>query len=351
MAWLYRPLAEDEQRVLYWLRHTTIGVLLSVAGGLATLIYALLTPGGPDRMKIIVLAVPVIIGSPVVLLLPLRGMLRDYRGVLFFYAWTVADVAVIVTGAHWDRGAASPLAALLFLSLAFVTVAYPPGGVALMGAISVGSYLLVGCAAAVTPFAWFMAAVMAAFTGSCALTSRNQWAAFDQQVLLIQTQQILAETDPLTGLLNRRALLARLADATAVARSGNAVLLCVIDLDGFKHVNDSSGHAAGDEVLRAVARALSHTVRETDTIARLGGDEFALLAQLPPRVDGTDGGAVLAERVRAAVARVGSSAGVTASIGTTLVLGEDDPEHLLVRADGAMYGAKALGGNLVHTAT
>ena len=318
---------------------------------MATVAYALLTPGHPNRGKIVLLAVPVLIGSPAALLLPLQAMLRDCRGVLFLYAWTVADVAVMTTQGPVEMARASPLAALLFLSLAFVTVTYPPGGVALMGAISVGSYLLIACADQITPFAWFTAAVMVAFTGSCALTSRNQWAAFDEQVLLIQTQQILAETDPLTGLLNRRALLVRLADAVGSVRVGSTMLLCLIDLDGFKHVNDSYGHGAGDAVLQAVARALSQVVRETDSVARLGGDEFAVLAHFPTREGGPSDPALLADRLRAAVEIVGRDTAVTANAGNTVVLPDDTPERLIGRSDSAMYAAKALGGNLVQGVT
>ena len=118
-----------------------------------------------------------------------------------------------------------------------------------------------------------------------------------------------ATHDPLTGLANRELFHERLADAL---RDGEAAVLYV-DLDGFKPVNDRFGHAAGDEVLRIVARRLLASVRATDTVARLGGDEFALLLGEPGRAEH------VAERVQAAFARPlqvgGQPVVISASVG------------------------------------
>jgi diguanylate cyclase (GGDEF)-like protein len=119
-------------------------------------------------------------------------------------------------------------------------------------------------------------------------------------------------------------------------------VVCLVDLDGFKGVNDRSGHAAGDAVLRAVTAALGGVVRETDTVARLGGDEFAVLAEVDP-----GGSEALAARLRDAVARIGAGVGVTASVGVTDVRPGDEGHEVLGRADQAMYRAKGAGGNRV----
>ena len=119
-------------------------------------------------------------------------------------------------------------------------------------------------------------------------------------------------------------------------------MVCLVDLDGFKGVNDRSGHAAGDAVLRAVTAALGSVVREGDTVARLGGDEFAVLAEVD-----AGGREALAARLRDAVARVGAGAGVTASVGVTDVRPGDEAHEVLARADQAMYRAKSAGGNRV----
>jgi diguanylate cyclase (GGDEF)-like protein len=215
--------------------------------------------------------------------------------------------------------------------------------VVLMGSFMTGSYLLFVAWPRITLPVLFFAVVMGAFTMTCAMASANSWAAYDRQVLLIRTSEALAATDPLTGCPNRRAFLQRL--AAAVTRAGRAAptVVCLVDLDGFKGVNDRGGHAAGDAVLQLVAAALGGAVRETDTVARLGGDEFAVLAEVSPAVSAEQ----LAERLRDAVAAVGRASGVTASVGVAAVRTGDDLHDLLYRADSAMYRAKTAGGNRV----
>ena len=121
-------------------------------------------------------------------------------------------------------------------------------------------------------------------------------------------------------------------------------MVCLVDLDGFKAVNDAGGHAAGDAMLKAVATALGGAVRETDTVARLGGDEFAVLADVSVSFSGE----MLAERLRAGRRRRWAPRrGVTASVGVAEVEPGDDVEDLMHRADAAMYRSKTAGGNRV----
>lgn len=343
---LWRPLAADERRAEYWVRHVRIGVLLSEVAAWAVVGYALLssTRAHHHPLLVVLLAALVILASPLLLLLPMTAIVRDHRGALLFYCWSLADTAVIAVIARADGGGASPLPLLLFLTLAFMAAAYPAAGVVAMGTLMTAVYLLV-CLPDVGVSAAFFAVVMGAFTMTCALASGNQWESYDQQVLLLRTQEVLAATDPLTGYLNRRAFMDRLGAVTAAA--DDDVVVCLVDLDGFKAVNDSAGHAAGDAVLRAVARAVAGAVREADTVARLGGDEFAVLARTGPAEDG----AQVAERVRAAVAAVGRSRGVTASVGAAVVRRGEDVHDLLHRADTAMYRAKASGGDRVEALT
>jgi diguanylate cyclase (GGDEF)-like protein len=188
---------------------------------------------------------------------------------------------------------------------------------------------------------------MAVYTSLCVMVSVNAWAAYDRQVLLIRTQKLLAATDELTGSPNRRAFLDRLAPAIADVAGGRGAAVCLVDLDGFKEVNDRDGHLAGDGVLKDVAGALAAAVRETDTVARLGGDEFAVLARTAPDLPGE----LLAERLRAAVAVVGAGRGVTASVGVATLSAGDDVEAVLHRADEAMYRAKSSGGNRVDVSS
>ncbi|MGE5505038.1 MAG: putative bifunctional diguanylate cyclase/phosphodiesterase [Actinomycetota bacterium] len=160
-----------------------------------------------------------------------------------------------------------------------------------------------------------------------------------------------ANYDELTGLPNRVLMLDRLAQAIAVAHRAQAqTALFYIDLDRFKNVNDSLGHAVGDTLLKEAAARLSACVREGDTLARMGGDEFVLIL---PAIDDSTLAHAVAERVVDSFARPFQLAGqehfVTASIGITLFPGDGtDGQVLLRNADLAMYRAKEMGRNGFH---
>jgi diguanylate cyclase (GGDEF)-like protein len=151
-----------------------------------------------------------------------------------------------------------------------------------------------------------------------------------------------ALTDPLTNAANRRGLGERIEyEVSRHARSNRRFAVVMIDLDGFKLVNDRFGHHAGDELLRDVAASLREAVRDQDTVARLGGDEFCVLA---PETDHA-GGEHLADRVRAAVRRVTTGLDtLSASVGVAVY--PDDgvsPLAVLEAADAAQISAKRAG--------
>ena len=153
-----------------------------------------------------------------------------------------------------------------------------------------------------------------------------------------------ASHDPLTGLPNRQLFTDRVRTALAQRRNGRLVL-CFIDLDGFKHVNDLHGHATGDELLKAVAATLQEAVRAGDTVARLGGDEFAVLLT---QARDADEAALVAQRMVERVAALQNIAGKSVQIGASIGLAMHplhgrDCEPLLASADRAMYRAKAAG--------
>ncbi|RBY93673.1 hypothetical protein DQ237_17035 [Blastococcus sp. TF02-8] len=154
-----------------------------------------------------------------------------------------------------------------------------------------------------------------------------------------------ARTDPLTGLLNRTAFNERLAAATGDIGAGSPPAVLFVDVDDFKAVNDTLGHAAGDELLLAVAARLSADVRGDDVVARLGGDEFALLLAEADADRLREVADRLLAAMRLPVQVAGHTVTVTASIGGALADPGCTPDRLLHRADTAMYRAKRTGKN------
>ncbi|MCA0143759.1 diguanylate cyclase [Blastococcus sp. LR1] len=342
---LFRPLATDEDRAAYWERHVRLGIVISEISAIAVVGYALVTDGeGRNHGALMVLAAAVVVGVPLLLALPLRAMMYDWRGPGLFYAWTLATGAVVITVTRFDGGANSPLDALLFLTLTFTAIAYTPQGVVVMGALITTGYLVFLELPDISRSGGFFLTCLAIFTIISAMGSANSWAAYDRQVLLIRTQEMLASTDPLTGIPNRRRFLERVSAAVADSAWGHPAVVLLVDLDGFKAVNDADGHAAGDALLIAVGSALGGVVRETDTVARLGGDEFGVLAD----VTAGSSAELLAERLREAVAAAGARYGVTASVGVAEIQVGDDVEDLMHRADVAMYQAKTSGGDRIR---
>jgi diguanylate cyclase (GGDEF)-like protein len=153
----------------------------------------------------------------------------------------------------------------------------------------------------------------------------------------------VASTDPLTGLANRRSVEAAIRNAVARAERGlGTPSVVVADLDGFKGVNDTYGHQAGDALLRAVADALMGTARSVDTVGRIGGDEFVVLLEHT----GGPGADAALQRLRTGIQSAltdpsGGSLPLGAALGITTYRPGDSVASLLARADAEMYADKA----------
>jgi two-component system, cell cycle response regulator len=158
-----------------------------------------------------------------------------------------------------------------------------------------------------------------------------------------QRLEVVATTDALTGLLNRREADARLEAALATAReSGQPISIAMVDVDNFKQVNDKYGHKAGDLILKAIAQSMGNSLRSTDLCFRVGGDEFLIL--MPDT--STSEASVVAGRLRHAAATSiaftdYSGTGVALSIGIATAHGElPNADRFLARADAALYTEK-----------
>jgi two-component system cell cycle response regulator len=166
--------------------------------------------------------------------------------------------------------------------------------------------------------------------------------------------EALALTDPLTGLANRRMLAERVGMALLHARRNKSAMAVVyLDLDGFKNVNNTMGHAAGDTMLKMVAERLTAAVREEDTVARPGGDEFIVsLWQVAGVEDASKVAAKLIEVVAKPYVIDGRAVNVTTSAGVALYSQHgDDADTLMKSADSALYEAKHAGKNAFRLAT
>jgi two-component system, cell cycle response regulator len=166
--------------------------------------------------------------------------------------------------------------------------------------------------------------------------------------------EALATTDPLTRVLNRRALLDRLtAEVDRARRFDSSLTLLLLDVDHFKQINDTTGHLAGDSVLRQLGALLEDAVRKVDVVARYGGEEFVLI--LPETV--SEGGIIFAERLRERIAAQSFDVGAEGPVNLTVSIGIATfpspriatTEDFFARADEALYRAKSGGRNQVRT--
>jgi diguanylate cyclase len=182
----------------------------------------------------------------------------------------------------------------------------------------------------------------------CLLAALIRTAVTFQEIRSLHEMRLQAATDDLTGLPNRRALLVRLGQQL---RTGRPAALLLLDLDGFKSVNDGVGHHAGDQLLQELGERIRPALRPTDVLARLGGDEFAALLPGVALDDARDCAVRIHELVCRPVTVAGVRVRVGASIGVVSAPDQaDDVTDLLRFADAAMYAAKsAHGGVRVYT--
>jgi diguanylate cyclase (GGDEF)-like protein len=314
------------------------GAVLTIAVTCGGALYALQTLERPNRTPMLVLLAAAMLWSAALARLPFARIARWRYATAFFLSWSFASVGLVAAISALDPAPSSPVPFAFVLPLIFAALAYPTRAVVAVGVVDA-----VACAVTLAlatdrdgPSILFLLTVLVAAAFLCAWHART----LDRQAVALSR---LSRTDELTGLLNRRGVMRDLA-----ARIGRherhdvpfAVVL--LDLDGFKAVNDRQGHAAGDALLQRVADELRATVRDNDAVGRLGGDEFAVLL---------DGAGVDAVREVAGRLARRTGAHIPASVGwATCPEDGTDADTLYHHADERMYAAKGAGGRATPAA-
>jgi diguanylate cyclase (GGDEF)-like protein len=254
-------------------RTIAAGVVVSSVLSACGLAYALLAGREGHRWQIAAIVGFGAISAAVVRLMPAERIVRSRWCEAFFLSWSFAVLAVIFVAAALDGGVRSPIAVATVIPVIFSGLSYPFRSTLAVGVATIGAALGLGLAAehAAPGYTFFFAATLACTVAMCVWQSRLHESVRDHLSLV-------SRTDPLTGCLNRRGFEERLdAEFADALRTGRALGLLLVDLDRFKEVNDTLGHAAGDDLLCWVVATLGGVIRPHDAVGRLGGDEFALL--------------------------------------------------------------------------
>jgi diguanylate cyclase (GGDEF)-like protein/putative nucleotidyltransferase with HDIG domain len=319
----------DPAGVRFRLGNVQAGVSLSVFCCIFYLVYYLLTWDGPHRTALLALVLAGLIGSLALGKAPLEALMRRPRPrEVFFVGWSLSLIGLILVSVVLDGGAGSPLVLALFLPLAFSSLSYPVGSMLVVGVATVATYI--GDAAIQRgvsfPNVFFMTATLSIAAWMCGWQARLH---------ARQRHELsrVSRSDPLTGCLNRRGFEERFAaELSRSDRDGLPLGFVLIDLDDFKLMNDSHGHAAGDELLCWTVDTLGAHLRPADALGRLGGDEFAVLAPGAGEQETT----LLAQRLQRMLAeRTPASFGVA-----TFPMDGADREELHQHADLDLYAVK-----------
>jgi diguanylate cyclase (GGDEF)-like protein len=305
-----------------------IGSTTSVVAATMVAAYAATTwHGGPHRPALLAMAGVVFLAVAVIQITRAERLVETRWCDLFFGVWSTLYVLVIVTLALLDGGAGSPLMITFFPVLVFAGICYPLSWAVSVGVSCVVANVLVGIAspAGYLGGSLYIAGLLVLTAIMCA------WQAHTHD-LHRQELALASRTDHLTGALNRRGFGERVsAELARAARDAQPLALVLVDLDGFKRVNDARGHAAGDELLVWVSSRLRAGLRPSDAAGRLGGDEFALLL---PGIDSGEAHAV-AERLRTVLAERTS-----ASFGVGVYPDAGDEDEIAALADAELYRDK-----------
>lgn len=336
-----RAATAQQARQQFWVRYARLGILATLLTALGLFLYLALSPQRPHASALRNLGLAAAVPAVALWVFPIARLAGSRWRWPFFYVWSLAQVGLITYAAALDGGSQSPLAVALFLPLLYVAMAYPPGGVAVIGLTTLGAFTAISVADNLPnrPTEVLMGTVLAVAGLMAVVGARHR--EIDHRALARATRRLTEEAtiDPLTGCVNRRRFREALADEVArAARHGRPLALLAVDIDRFKEVNDAHGHPAGDRVLAALAELLRRQTRAGDVVARLGGDEFTVLLPECTRADAEH----LALRISRLPVQVADVPPVGISVGFAVAEGSGpvDPEELISQADASLYAVK-----------
>lgn len=322
----------------FWRGHVRLGVISTMLLAGIGIAYCASTFDQPNRTPMITVAALALISCPLILSGPGTRAFTGPHRERWLYAWSGSLLVAVMAAAMLDGGGASPLAWLFAASLVFTASGFGRLGAIVMGATTVGCYLIV--AAYGWPGPWHVLMTVAALiviAGTCTLSSGRLLASLKAQKRLTEQLEVRAAHDGLTGLLNHSTLVEHLAlEVTRAHRESRPMAFVMMDLDDFKGTNDTYGHVAADELLASVGVELRRSVRPYDLVGRVGGDEFAIVV---PDTDENEAHQ-LAERVRRRLNAVCTPFSCEISVGVGVLRPGDDARSLRQRADEALYVAK-----------
>jgi len=264
---------EDFSEIRYRIESIGAGVRLTLVICAGGWVYCASSWDQPDRQLIASLFGLGAAVSLFFVLVPHERIVRSRWREPFFFLWSIMNIALAVAVTAADGGSTSPLALLFFIPLVFAALSYPMILVVAIGAIDYVAYVAVGIAGQRpdNQYIAFFALCLACVAMLCTWHARHQ----DRRRGELAR---VSRADPLTGCLNRRGFEERFeAELSRSPRTGRPLGLIMLDLDRFKEINDTQGHAAGDELLRWAVHAMQQSIRPMDTIGRIGGDEFAII--------------------------------------------------------------------------
>ncbi|MBI5103674.1 MAG: diguanylate cyclase [Solirubrobacterales bacterium] len=318
----------DATNVRFRMRSIQAGAWLTVGTVTVFSLYAVLTWAEPHRAAMLATTLATGTLSLFLPVLPMERVIRSRWREPFFIAWSVAVIAIITVMAALDGGIDSPIPYALAIPLAFGSLSYPLWSMVLVGVlVQASAGTIIWLDTDVQPaYAYFVCSALGLTTWMCS------WQARSHDRLHGELGRV-SRADPLTGCLNRRGFEERLgAELSRASRSGRPLALILLDLDGFKEINDSRGHAAGDALLRWTVATIERTLRPADALGRIGGDEFAVVLPDAGRAEAVE----IAERLRQVLAdQSPASLGVASfpTDGTTA-------EQLHQQADAELYAVK-----------